>query len=307
MNEQILGFLSNHIELLRSKRVIVYGTGLNAKNLIPMLIMFQISVEGIIDDDERQWGTKLFGFDIKPPSEIFRQEPEHLLYLLTMTNGLCVMEKLSAIGMRSGVNFISILRNSDMLGLDIAQERIINGVKVGKYSRPPYNKGFLNAAVVESIGAFCSINPTALVAENHNKSYITTHSIMYRLKSMADGAISDNHVVMTPLIEEYHRLNRNKGKVVIGNDVWIGAGVVIMPGITVGDGAILGANSVITKDVPDYAIAVGLPARVIDFRFSPEEIAVLQELQWWTWSDKDIETSLSLFADKEQFFNRYRR
>ena len=67
----------------------------------------------------------------------------------------------------------------------------------------------------------------------------------------------------------------------IGNDVWIGRNAVIKDGVTVGDGAIIGTSAVVTKDVPPYAIVVGVPARIIRYRFSPEIIEALLELRWW--------------------------
>lgn len=67
----------------------------------------------------------------------------------------------------------------------------------------------------------------------------------------------------------------------IGSDVWIGANAVILKGITIGNGAIIGAGSVVTKSVPPYAIAVGNPAKIIKYRYSPNEVDWFQQLQWW--------------------------
>ena len=69
--------------------------------------------------------------------------------------------------------------------------------------------------------------------------------------------------------------------VAVGNDVWIGAQVMIAGGVTIGDGAVIGARSVVTKDVPPFAIVVGAPAKVLRFRFPENTIARLQALQWW--------------------------
>jgi tetrahydrodipicolinate N-succinyltransferase len=67
----------------------------------------------------------------------------------------------------------------------------------------------------------------------------------------------------------------------IGNDVWIGARAVILSAVTIGDGAIVGANAVVTKDIPPYAIAVGVPAKVIRYRCSEEQAQKLQQIAWW--------------------------
>ena len=73
----------------------------------------------------------------------------------------------------------------------------------------------------------------------------------------------------------------NKGDIVIGNDVWIGYEAVVMAGVRIGDGAVIGAGAVVTKDIPPYAIAVGIPARVIKYRFDEETIARLLRTRWW--------------------------
>lgn len=80
----------------------------------------------------------------------------------------------------------------------------------------------------------------------------------------------------------------NKGDIVIGNDVWIGYEAVIMAGVTIGDGAIIGTRAVVTKDVPPYTIAGGLPAKAIRKRYSEETIAALLELKWWDWPEDQI-------------------
>lgn len=79
-----------------------------------------------------------------------------------------------------------------------------------------------------------------------------------------------------------------KGDIIIGNNVWIGYEAVIMSGVTIGDGAIIGARSVVTKDIPPYTIVGGVPARQIRRRFSEETIAALLELKWWNWPREKI-------------------
>ena len=84
----------------------------------------------------------------------------------------------------------------------------------------------------------------------------------------------------------------NKGDIVIGNDVWIGYEAVIMAGVTIGDGAIIGARAVVTKDVPPYTVAGGIPAKPIRKRYSQETIAALSELKWWDWPQERIAQNL---------------
>lgn len=84
----------------------------------------------------------------------------------------------------------------------------------------------------------------------------------------------------------------NKGDITVGNDVWIGYEAVILAGVTLGDGAIVGARSVVTRDVPPYTIVGGVPARPIRRRFSQETIAALLALQWWDWPLERLSAAL---------------
>ena len=84
----------------------------------------------------------------------------------------------------------------------------------------------------------------------------------------------------------------NKGDIVLGNDVWIGYEAVIMAGVTIGDGAIIGARAVVTKDVPPYTVAGGIPAKPIKKRYPEETIAALSELKWWDWPEERIAQNL---------------
>ena len=86
----------------------------------------------------------------------------------------------------------------------------------------------------------------------------------------------------------------NRGDIVIGNDVWIGYDAVVLAGVTVGDGAIIAARAVVTKDVPPYTIVGGVPARPIRRRFSDSEIDQLLELKWWDWPEEKIARSIGV-------------
>ena len=84
--------------------------------------------------------------------------------------------------------------------------------------------------------------------------------------------------------------------VVVGNDVWIGRDSLIMAGVTIGDGAVVGARSLVNKDVPPYAIVGGSPARIIKYRFDEQTVAQLLALRWWDWEDDVIEKNMDLFS-----------
>ena len=85
----------------------------------------------------------------------------------------------------------------------------------------------------------------------------------------------------------------NKGDIVIGNDVWIGYEAVILAGVTIGDGAVIGARTVVTKDVPPYTIVGGMPAKPIKKRFPQERIDTLLKIKWWDWSKEQISQHIS--------------
>ena len=86
----------------------------------------------------------------------------------------------------------------------------------------------------------------------------------------------------------------NKGDIVVGNDVWIGFEAVILSGVTIGDGAIIGARAVVTRDVPPYTIVGGVPAKPIRKRFDEETIAQLERMRWWDWPREQIAATLAV-------------
>lgn len=90
-----------------------------------------------------------------------------------------------------------------------------------------------------------------------------------------------------------------KGDTVVGNDVWIGQNAVILPGVHIGDGCIIGANSVVGSDVPPYSVVVGNPAKVIRKRFDDEMIALLEKLAWWNRSEKQIQKLIPILSNHD--------
>ncbi|NBZ89559.1 CatB-related O-acetyltransferase [Stagnihabitans tardus] len=134
------------------------------------------------------------------------------------------------------------------------------------------------------IGAFCSIaRGVEEMGDTHPMDRVTSHSLGYG---------SYYHQMALELGAEEYRpwsaYNARAPHVKIGNDVWIGAQAMLKGGITIGDGAVIGARSVVTKDVPPYAVVVGQPARILRHRFAPEICARLLATRWWDYSLGDL-------------------
>lgn len=92
---------------------------------------------------------------------------------------------------------------------------------------------------------------------------------------------------------------KTKGDVLIGSDVWIGTEAIILSGVTIGDGAVIGARSVVTKNVPPYAIIAGNPAKIIKKRFDDKIINRLLKIKWWYWSDSRIKKAIPILLSNE--------
>jgi virginiamycin A acetyltransferase len=123
-------------------------------------------------------------------------------------------------------------------------------------------------------------------------------AIAYGLKARSSNHAT-NYVNMQAKLNVRHGFiavhGLEKGPIRIGNACWIGDDVTLLSGVNIGDGAVVGACSVVTKDVPPFSIAVGNPARVIRTRFSLEVIEALREIRWWDWSDERISRNRAFF------------
>ena len=95
--------------------------------------------------------------------------------------------------------------------------------------------------------------------------------------------------------EKWENERSSKGDITIGHDVWIGAHAIILGGVTIGNGAVIAANAVVTKEVPAFSIVAGVPAKIIGSRFEPQIIEKIEELGWWDWPLEKIKQHKSLF------------
>lgn len=101
------------------------------------------------------------------------------------------------------------------------------------------------------------------------------------------------------IVEENY--NELKNPPVIMNDVWIGSKAIVLQGVKIGNGAIIAAGAVVTKDVPSYAIVAGVPARIIKYRFSEDIIKKIENTKWWDNEESWIDTNKKKFTDIEDF------
>lgn len=139
------------------------------------------------------------------------------------------------------------------------------------------------------IGKFCAIAKGiefVMNGANYRMNSVTT----YPFNLMGGGWEK-----FTPGIEDLPF----KGDTVVGNDVWIGQNVTVMPGVHIGDGAVIAANSVVTRDIPPYAVAGGNPCREIRRRFGEELISYLLELKWWDWDAEKIFRNMDALCSKD--------
>ncbi len=168
-----------------------------------------------------------------------------------------------------------------------------DGFSIGEwtYGRPRVPRG--DDGVTLRIGRFCSFasGVTILTGCEHRADWVSTYPFQFLGE------------FQPPLPSA----SRAKGDVDIGHDVWVATDALILSGVRIGNGAVIAARSVVTKDVPPYAVAAGVPARVVKFRFDAETIAALQAIAWWDWPIERIREAAPFLmsSDVSEFIRRY--
>ena len=158
------------------------------------------------------------------------------------------------------------------------------------YGKPTVLRWGKEAAL--TIGSFCSIGSGVVIMldGNHRVDCVTTYPF--------DALLKGASYLSTPSIK--------KNRVEIGNDVWVGMNALILPGISIGDGAVIGAESVVTKDVEPYSIVAGNPAKLIRKRFDEETISALLQIKWWNWPMDRIKENMAFLLSNniQEFINK---
>ena len=164
----------------------------------------------------------------------------------------------------------------------IYQAHIDGKITIGRYTSI-WGPNIKITSILEksTIGSFCSIaRNVSIQSYNHNINLPSS----YHFETNIYGLKRQNELSA-------------KGPIIVGNDVWIGAGAVILSGVKIGHGAVIGANALITKDVPPYAIVAGNPGKIIKYRFSESKINELLEMAWWDWSIEKIKKNKKFFLN----------
>lgn len=181
------------------------------------------------------------------------------------------------------MGFLTHLRSAYIVGkfrlkgVYVAFGTVIMGdVRIGKYTRIN-TKSHLQSC---QIGSCCAIAGRLIVRDsNHSMGYLNMQEYFQKTVLASDVKIAGH----------------SKGEITIGNGVWIGDSVILLSGVHIGDGAVIGAGSVVTKSIPPYSIAVGNPAKVIKYRFDKEVVEILMKIDWWNWNRSKLKKNLSLF------------
>lgn len=156
---------------------------------------------------------------------------------------------------------------------------------IGRYSYVGYDCEIHSC----DIGCFCSIANYLIVGgAQHPMNWVSTSPTFYNVGGGTGHKLGDN-------------IPPEQKRTIIGNDVWIGSRVIIMQGVKISDGAIIGAGSVVTRDIPPYAVVAGVPARIIKYRFDESLIRRLQCSKWWDLPEDRLINLSDRFIDPELF------
>jgi acetyltransferase-like isoleucine patch superfamily enzyme len=186
-----------------------------------------------------------------------------------------------------GVSSFSLVDNISMIH---KKAKINYGVKIYDSKIGAYTYiGPKSEIVSADVGKFCSIAQNCYIGlASHSIKNISTSPIFTSKKNGTGHTWTD------------HNYFTETSRVIIGNDVWIGVHVTIIGGIKIGNGAIIGTGSIVTKDIPDYAVAAGVPAKVIKYRFENNIVEKLLQLKWWELPEELLRKNIEIFQ-KENF------
>lgn len=211
-----------------------------------------------------------------------------LKYYLQKLIGNLFVEPIIPMGKTIGYSLVKSERSNCALGNNtkVVSPYFLHGVQLGDYSYLARN----SHASYCSIGKFCSIGPNFCCGLGmHPTNGISTAPMFYSRAKQNGMTLCEK--------DEYEESRRT----FIGNDVFIGANVTVLDGVTIADGAVIGAGAVVVGDIPPYAVAVGVPAKVVKYRFDEATIQKLLEIQWWNDNTEALRKVKDHFWDVDAF------
>lgn len=293
---------------IRNRKVYIWGTGDGASIVIKELQKADIKINGIISGDRMP--------DIKSFME----------YPIIKLNGLTSKDAYIIVAtMNYYKDIIDSLNNAGFneddrcyafeLWTTNTEDIFYKGCRIGKYTYG-YQDLLSEFPIADSIGRYCSIHKSARIVNNHSLTCITTSPILdsnlmchwddYEERKRMTFKYGNNVNNSKNLTNGDESRIRNNPPVTIGNDVWIGANVVILPGVHIGNGAVLAAGTVVTRNVPAYAIVGGVPSKVIRYRFEKSDIKKLENIKWWEWSDEKLNENIEMMYNPKKFLEQFK-
>ncbi len=296
--------LNRMLANVNNRNIYIWGAGKGGSILAEVLKEHHISIAGFVDRRAQELKEYL-GYPVILPEKADPLRDYIIVAVMLYVNE--ILEELEALGYTVKDCFC-VSENS----IGNQEDTIYRGCRIGRYTYG-YQELLEYFPIAESIGRYCSINGTAKIWNNHSLDCVTTSPILDHVRFYPWEKNDERR----ELVKKYgrHKENakfdnsaiRDNRPVVIGNDVWIGAYVSILPGVRIGDGAVIAAGAVVTGDVEPYAIVGGVPAKTIRYRFDEQMIKKLLEVKWWEWSVEEVEKNIELLYDPVQFMKCFSR
>ena len=269
-------------------RVMIFGANDDGRDLFhqlkPLILIKAIDVIAFIDNDSRLIGREIEGKKIIFPEQVTNYEYDLIVVAPIFFSE--ILRQLIDLGVSEDMIIPYLEDHTRNFG---DMDREFDDVKIGKYSYYKRGTKLMNC----NIGRFCHIGDNCAIGLfGHDTSQVTTYPLKYHF---------DNSVVDVSQDSTADAVRKSR-QTIIKNDVYIGESVTIFAGVTVGNGAVIGARAVVTKDVPDYAVVAGVPSQIVRMRFSDKIVDDLLDIQWWQWSDDKIKSHIEDFhLDVETF------
>lgn len=282
------------LEYRQHRNIWIYGAGKGGIILADVLKSMDVDISGFIDVNYKRItecvGLPVEWFDNKNPKKDF-------IVVSLRDIDYQVLKTCEKYGFK-GRSLYYVAAGFERI-IECSEDIMIGDTKVGRYS---YGyEGLIKSGLLGEIGRYCSVGPNAAIYGNRHIENITSFPVL-NPSFMNWNTYVDN----CEKIERAGIVLKNINKqVYIGNDVWIGANSVILPGVHIGDGAVVAAGAVVTKDVEAYSVVGGVPAKFLKYRFSPKIIERLKKIKWWNWSHEKVLENVEYMYDINKFVEMF--